>query len=83
MSRVEVRIRSLVVHGVRFFAADTFSAALRGELEQRIGAVGRGSDLARRLGSASRGSVAPDEARPRDNRFEIMTAARVAGRLLP
>ena len=36
MSRVEVRIRSLVVHGFRFFAADTFSAALRGELEQRI-----------------------------------------------
>lgn len=83
MSRIEVRIRSLVVHGAPSFAADAFSTALRSEIEQRIGVVGRGSDLASRFGSASRGSAAPNEATPRDNRFETVTAERVAGRLVP
>ena len=83
MSRIDIRIRSLVVHGARSFAPDVFSAALRGAIEQRIGAAGRGSDLAGRFGSDSRaGSAASNEAPRRDNRFETMTAARVAGRLL-
>ncbi len=84
MSRIDIRIRSLVVHGARSFAGDAFSAALRGEIEQRIGPASRESDLAGRFRTdASAHSGARDEAPPRDTRFETMTAARVAGRLLP
>lgn len=83
MSRVDIRIRSLVVHGTRSFAADAFSTALRGEIEQRIGAASRAGDLAGRFRTDARaGSAGPNEAPLRDNRFETVTAARVAVRLL-
>jgi hypothetical protein len=79
MSRIDIRIRSLVVHGTRPFADDAFSAALRDQIEQRIRAAGRAGDLAGRF----RTDAAPGEAPQRDTRFESITAARVAGRLLP
>ena len=83
MSRIDIHIRSLVVHGARSFAGDAFGTALSGEIEHRIGAASRTSDLAGRFRAEARdASAVRDEASPRDNRFESMTAARVAGRLL-
>jgi hypothetical protein len=84
MSRVEVRIRSLVVHGdARPFAADVFSTALCGEIEGRIRAASRRSEMGGRFRTDARPcSAATNEASPRDTRFESTTAARVAGRLL-
>ena len=64
MSRVDLRIRSLVVHGGGSFAGEAFGAALGREIEARLGpAAGRG-DLsarftaeARRLGSTGRNAT--------------------------
>ncbi len=83
MSRIDIRIRSLVVHGARSFAADVFGTALRDAIEQRIGAGSWGSDLAGRFRTDARAPSAAIETRLRETRFETMTAARVAGRLLP
>jgi len=82
MSRVNVRIGSLIVHGSRSFAADTFSTALRAELEQRL-APGRASTVGRRfVAQAQHICSAADGLSSPKATFETMTAARIAGRLL-
>jgi len=84
MSRIDIRIRSLVVHGTCSFATDAFGAALRDQIEQRIGAASRARDVAARFRPDARaGSAVRNAALPRGTRFETLTAARVAGRLLP
>jgi hypothetical protein len=83
MTRIEVRIRSLVVHGAHAFAGDAFSAALSAEIERRIG-TGAGADVAKRFtGQAgSRSGTAAPATGPAAG-TEAVSAARVAGRLLP
>lgn len=83
MSRIEIRIRSLVVHGARSFDGDAFSAALRGEIANHIGAAPSATDVAGRFSAQARDGSAAPEARPVGDRFETTTAARVAKRLLP
>jgi hypothetical protein len=83
MSRIEIRIRLLVVHGARSFDGDAFSAALRSEIANHIGPAPGAADVAGRFGAQDRDGSAAPEARPVGDRFETTTAARVAKRLLP
>ena len=84
MSRVDLRIRSLVVHGGGSFAGEAFGAALGREIEARLGpAAGRGDLSARFTAEARDASAAPAETPHRGDRFEATAAARVARRLVP
>ena len=83
MSRIEIRIRSLVVHGARSFDGDAFSAALRGEIANHIGAAPTDADVSGRFGPQAGGRPAAIDGRPLGHRLEVTTAARVAKRLLP
>lgn len=84
MTRIEIRIRSLTVHGNGRFAGEAFSAALGAEIQRRIGAgAGTAQIIDRFRGGGAAARSAPTAAPSRETPVEAASAARVAGRLLP
>jgi hypothetical protein len=81
MTRIEIRIRSLVLHGAKGFAGNTFCVALGAEIERRIATGTKAAAVASRFRGESKSG--PALTSDPGGGAETTIAARVAGRLLP
>ena len=75
MTRVELNVRRLVVHGRERFDGEAFSAALRSEVAQRVGEANRLSSKAQAQGTP------PQRQAPASSGLAGESARAVAGRL--